>query len=192
MARLALALASLSLLSVAALAGVVTLSAPQPHVTAEQLQGVTARLDRMATDLEAVRRAQSDQAAALDTLTKEQERASGRIATAMDLAASKSQADADLQRGIGDLRQASATMQREITELQQAVAALRQNAEATQTGSAAARQPAQSRVQNRAKVPSAQSAWETATIPVGCEGHQAPNRQPERLKGNRLHAACAA
>ena len=157
MARLALALASLSLLSVAALARVVTLSAPQPHVTAEQLQGVTARLDRMATDLEAVRRAQSDQAAALDTLTKEQERASGRIAAAMDLAASKSQADADLQRGIGDLRQASAAMQREIAELQQAMAALRQNAGATQTGSAAVRRPAQRRTSNRVKVPSAQS-----------------------------------
>lgn len=158
MARLALVLAALALLSVAALAGIVTLSAPRSQVTAEQLQSVIARLDRMATDLEAVRRAQSDQAAVLDALTKEQERASGRIATATDLAASKSQADADLQRGIGDLRQASATMQREIAELQQAVAALRQNAEATQIGSAAARQPAQRRGQNRAKVPSAQSA----------------------------------
>src|ERR687883_1420378 len=107
MARLAVALSALSLLSVAALAGLVTFSTvSRPQVTAEQLQSVTARLDRMATDLEAVRRAQSDQAAALDALTKEQERASGRIATAMDLAASKSQADADLQRGIGDLRQA--------------------------------------------------------------------------------------
>ena len=158
MARLALALASLSLLSVAALAGIVTLSAPQSQVTAEQLQSVIARLDRMAIDLEAVRRAQSDQAAALDTLTKEQERASGRIATAMDLAASKSQADADQQRDIGDLRQASAAMQREIAELQQAVAALHQNAGATQTGSAAAGRPAQRRASNRARVPSAQSA----------------------------------
>jgi chromosome segregation ATPase len=114
------------------------LPARQVQVVQKQLQITSDHLAGLAGDLEKIRQAQTSQAAAIYSLTTAQQQAAERIASAMDLAASKSQDAATQQGAIGDLRQANATMQRQITELQKAVAGMRRAVATTLTSSTAA------------------------------------------------------
>jgi predicted nucleic acid-binding Zn-ribbon protein len=150
MARLTVVLASLALIGtgVVGVAAFAPESLPpqlsaymstrQARVTPEQLKTVTDRLDRLAGNLEKVQQAQTDQAAAISSLSEAQKQAAERITTAMGLATSKSQDDATQQRAIGDLHQANATMQRQIAELQKAVAGMRRTVGAALTAPTAA------------------------------------------------------
>jgi hypothetical protein len=119
MARLAAALAFLSLLVTVALAAVVVapdrlppqLSAlaagRQPRVTAEQMQSVIARLDRIGGELEKLRQVQQEQGKAIASANQ----ASGQ--------------NAQLQQAIASVRQDVATLRQDVESLRAAPSSAR-------------------------------------------------------------------
>ena len=139
MARLAVVLAALALLGMGAI-GVAALApeslppqlsaympARQAQVTQTQLQAITDRLDGLTQELEKLHQAQTEQAAAIRSLSAAQQQAAGHITTAHD--------DATQQSAIVDLRQ-------QLAELEKTVAGIRKTeGTAPITGTAAPAKP---------------------------------------------------
>jgi hypothetical protein len=163
MARLAVVLASLALLGTG-IVGVAAL-APEslpPQLTAympakqvqgmqTQLQTVADRLDRLAGDLEKVRQAQADQAAAIGSLSAAQQQAAERVPATQD--------DAAQQSALGELRQ-------QLAELEKTVAGMRKTEGAALiTGTAAPAKPPARRPARHSSPASAQTTQRATALP---------------------------